>query len=80
MELQLKCKGVKTGTNSKGFPFLCLNFGDLIYGFVSKDDMDKFSGVRRGDYIDVEVLGFKNEKTGNIDIKFFPRDILLPPG
>ena len=80
MELELKCKSFKHGTKKNGNPYLMIGFGDSVFGFVAQDDMDRFEGLRKGDIIDVEVLGFKDEKTGHIDIKFFPRDILLPPG
>lgn len=74
MELVLKIKKVKRGTTSKGDPYLMIGFGDRINGFVSRDDMENFGDVQRGDFCEVEMYSFPDEG----GIKLFPRRLVMP--
>lgn len=72
MDITLRVRKVKRGETSKGFPYLMIGFGDRCNGFVSADDMDSFADVRRGDYVECEMLGFPEDG----GIKLFPRAIV----
>lgn len=72
LELSLPVRKIKKGNTTAGKPYMFLNLGSGVGGFVPADLMEYFKDVQPGDIIDFDVYNFQKTETEEGGIKFIP--------